>query len=138
MEDDGVYKIRYKYLPVRNSSGSRKFCIKMEGATKNGVVYRKEDINQMSFSGENRRHGHKGMNYSLLKYKGGVNCHHYWNMVVYKKKGTGEVNIEDAIAKGLIIPKNPSEMEVRPVDMPNQGRYATALSKIKKLIKGDK
>tara|TARA_R110002012_G_scaffold140357_2_gene297877 strand:+ start:108 stop:1841 length:1734 start_codon:yes stop_codon:yes gene_type:complete len=129
-EDNGVYKIRYRYEPVRKSSGSRNFCRRIESLTEKGMVYRKEDINQMSLSGVNREFGHKKRNYSLLKYKGGVNCHHYWTMVVYKKKGTGSVNLEKAIEEGLRVPNNPDEMGVRPIDMPNQGRVKTKLKEI--------
>ena len=131
IEDKGIYKVRYKYAPVRNSSESRGFCKRIESLSANDIVFRKEDINNMSFRGVNKELGHNKQNYSLLKYKGGVNCHHYWNMLVFKKKGTGSVDIAEAVKEGLIIPNNPEEMTVRPVDMPNNGRF---LSKLKQLI----
>ena len=131
IEDKGIYKVRYKYAPVRNSSESRGFCKRIESLSANEIVFRKEDINNMSFRGVNKELGHNKKNYSLLKYKGGVNCHHFWNMLVFKKKGTGSVDIEEAVKEGLIIPNNPEEMTVRPVDMPNNGRF---LSKLKQLI----
>jgi len=124
IEDQGIYKVRYRYAPVRNSTGSRKFCRGMEALTEDGIVYRKEDINQMSFRGVNKQHGHKQQNYSLLKYKGGRNCHHFWELLVYKKKGTGAVNIDKAVQEGLILPNNPEEMPIRPIDMPNGGAYS--------------
>ena len=128
-EDNEVYKIRYAYMPVRNSSKSRNFCRKMEGLTANKVVFRKEDINMMSFRGVNKELGHKGRNYSLLKFKGGKNCHHYWELQVYRKKSGKKVDSEAAYDKGLNEPKNPNEMPVRPIDMPNRGGM---LSKIRK------
>ena len=131
IEDKGIYKVRYKYAPVRNSSESRGFCKRIESLSANDIVFRKEDINSMSFRGVNKELGHNKKNYSLLKYKGGVNCHHYWNMLVFKKKGTGSVDIAEAVKEGLIIPNNPDEMTIRPVDMPNNGRF---LSKLKQLI----
>ena len=131
IEDKGIYKVRYQYAPVRNSSESRGFCKRIESLSANDIVFRKEDINNMSFRGVNKELGHNKKNYSLLKYKGGVNCHHFWNMLVFKKKGTGSVDIEEAVKEGLIIPNNPEEMTVRPVDMPNNGRF---LSKLKQLI----
>ena len=131
IEDKGIYKVRYKYAPVRNSSESRGFCKRIESLSANEIVFRKEDINNMSFRGVNKELGHNKKNYSLLKYKGGVNCHHYWNMLVFKKKGTGSVDIAEAVKEGLIIPNNPDEMTIRPVDMPNNGRF---LSKLKQLI----
>jgi len=123
MEDKGVYKVRYAYVPIRNSEGSRQFCRRMEGLTAADIVFRKEDINQMSFKGVNRKLGHQGRNYSLLKYKGGKNCHHFWELRVYRKIGSGEVNIDEAVKDGLILPQNPEEMGVRPIDMPNGGAY---------------
>ena len=128
-EDNEVYKIRYAYMPVRNSSKSRNFCRKMESLTANKVVFRKEDINMMSFRGVNKELGHKGRNYSLLKFKGGKNCHHYWELQVYRKKSGKKVDSEAAYDKGLTEPNNPNEMPVRPVDMPNRGGM---LSKIRK------
>ena len=40
----------------------------------------------MSARGVNKSFGHKGRNYSLFKYKGGVNCYHRWERRIYKKK----------------------------------------------------
>jgi hypothetical protein len=123
IEDDGIYKVRYAYVPIRASSGSRQFCTRMELLTAGDIVFRKEDINQMSFRGVNNKFGHNRANYSLLKYKGGKNCHHFWELRVYRKIGSGEVNIQEAVADGLIAPNNPEEMGVRPIDMPNGGAY---------------
>jgi hypothetical protein len=123
IEDKGIYKVRYKYAPIRNSKDSRSFCRRIEGMSANNIVFRKEDINSMSFRGVNKEFGHNRRNYSLLKYKGGVNCHHYWNMLVFKKKGTGSVDIEKAVSEGLVLPDNPKEMGIRPVDMPSNGRF---------------
>jgi hypothetical protein len=123
IEDKGIYKVRYAYVPIRESAGSRQFCKRMEGLTSNDIVFRKEDINQMSFKGVNKKFGHNQQNYSLLKYKGGKNCHHFWELRVYKKIGSGEVDIDQAVKDGLILPQNPAEMGVRPTDMPNGGAF---------------
>jgi len=128
-EDNDIYKVRYSYAPVRKSPNSRDFCKRMEVLTQRKVVFRKEDINMMSFRGVNRKLGHKGLNYSLLKYKGGKNCHHYWEVQVYRKSNGNKVNPEKAYEKGLGQPNNPSEMPIRPIDMPNRGGI---LSKIRK------
>ena len=79
----------------------------------------------MSFKGVNRELGHKGQNYSLLKYKGGVNCQHYWEMKIYKKKVSGDtlVSESDAVGDGLKKPVNPSEISVQPRNMPNRGHH---------------
>ena len=124
-QDNSTYKVRYSYGPVRNSANSRRFCMKMETLTSQNLVFRKEDINTMSFRGVNKELGHKGQNYSLFKYKGGVNCHHYWEMKVYKKKVSDNnlVSESEAIKDGLKEPKNPSEVSVAPKNMPNNGHH---------------
>tara|TARA_R110002096_G_scaffold116084_1_gene251641 strand:- start:591 stop:1034 length:444 start_codon:yes stop_codon:yes gene_type:complete len=133
-EDDSVYKIRYAYMPERKSPDSRDFCKRMELLTGRKVVFRKEDINMMSFRGVNKELGHKGANYSLLKFKGGKNCHHYWELRVYKKKGGKQTNAQDAYEKGLKEPKNPSEMGERMIDRADKGAYRSTLSKIRNIL----
>ena len=121
VQDNKGYKVRYAYMPVRNSSKSREFCVSMESLTEKDVVFRKEDINMMSFRGINKELGHKKRNYSLLKFKGGKNCHHYWERRVFKKRS--RVSEDEALKDGYVAPKNPKEVPIRPVDMPNQGAY---------------
>ena len=79
----------------------------------------------MSFRGVNREHGHAGNNYSLLKYKGGRNCKHYWELRLYKRVVSPETETTEsqALADGVVMPENPEEMGVRPHDMPNGGAY---------------
>lgn len=124
-QDNSTYKVRYSYGPVRNSADSRRFCQRMELLTGQNLVFRKEDINMMSFRGVNKELGHKGQNYSLFKYKGGVNCHHYWELKVYKKRVSDNnlVSEAEAIKDGLKEPKNPSEVEIAPKDMANRGHH---------------
>jgi hypothetical protein len=112
-------------MPVRESAGSRDFCRGLELFTKDNVVFRKEDIGLMSFKGVNRKLGHNGRNYSLFKYKGGKNCKHFWELRVYKKKVSddAEVSVNQAAKDGFVEPNNPSEVSVRPADMPNSGAY---------------
>jgi hypothetical protein len=124
-QDNSTYKVRYSYGPVRNSADSRRFCQRMELLTGQNLVFRKEDINMMSFRGVNKELGHKGQNYSLFKYKGGVNCHHYWELKVYKKKVSDNnlVSEAEAIKDGLKEPKNAPEVEIAPKDMANRGHH---------------
>ena len=79
----------------------------------------------MSFRGINKELGHKGQSYSLFKYKGGVNCQHYWEMKIYKKKVSENTLVDesDAIKDGLKKPNNPSEISVEPRNMPNNGHH---------------
>jgi hypothetical protein len=97
----------------------------MENLTSKGLTFRKEDINMMSFRGVNKELGHQKRNYSLLKFKGGKNCHHFWELRVYKKKGGKQVDSNDAYEKGLKQPNNPSEMGERMIDRADNGAYRT-------------
>jgi hypothetical protein len=93
----------------------------MEALTGRDIVFRLEDINQMSFRGVNNELGHKGRNYSLFKYKGGKNCHHFWEKRVYKKKE--RVSEEEALSEGYVAPNNPNEVPIAPKDMINKGAF---------------
>ncbi len=136
-QDSEIYKVRYKYVKgtKKTSKGSsRAFCKTMLSQKK---LYRKEDIGQMSARGVNKSFGHKGRNYSLFKYKGGVNCYHRWERRIYKKKmkkngepyggdalrGTKYVNVNQAVRAGFKLPKNPKEVSTAPIDMPRQGHH---------------
>ena len=127
--DKSYYKIRYEYSEKYSSGNSRKFCKNMMSRTAKGVVYRKEDIDQASFSGVNKSFGHKGQNYSLFKYKGGVNCGHYWSENLYRLKSKTEKYISrgeevDSIPKSY-TPKGEEyrTAEIAPKDMPNNGHH---------------
>ena len=124
-QDRGIFKVRYAYMPLRQSPNSREFCKRMELYTQDNIVFRKEDIGLMSFRGVNKKLGHKGRNYSLFKYKGGKNCKHYWELRVYRKKVSDDtkVSVNQAAKDGFVEPNNPSEVSVRPADMPNAGAY---------------
>ena len=124
-QDEDIYKIRYAYMPTRNSPHSRDFCKTMEMFTKQNTVFRKEDINMMSFRGINRSLGHKKRNYSLFKYKGGKNCKHYWEMRVYRQI----VDAGNRVRKDSVNdPGNPKEVPVRPYDMPGRGAHPSTLN----------
>jgi len=133
-EDSDIYKIRYAYMPVRKSPDSREFCKKMEVFTSRKIVFRKEDINMMSFRGVNSELGHNKQNYSLLKFKGGKNCHHYWELRVFKLKGDKRVDPNSAYEKGLKEPNNPSEMGEKMIDRADKGAYRSTLNRIRKII----
>jgi hypothetical protein len=135
--DGDIWKVRYKYVKGTSKEPqgeSRQFCVRMLGADK---LYRKEDIDMMSFNGVNNKFGHNGQNYSLFKYKGGVNCYHRWERRIYKKKlkqngepyagdalfGTRFVNVNEAVRQGFKINKQPKEVSIAPIDMPRNGAY---------------
>ena len=127
--DKSFYKVRYTYQEKYSSGDSREFCKTMMSRTDNGVVYRKEDINQASFSGVNKSHGHKGRPYSLFKFKGGVNCGHFFQEELYRLKS----KTEKYISRGEEVDKIPSaytpkgeeydKSKIAPKDMANNGHH---------------
>lgn len=136
--DSGLYKIRYAY--TRNiSANSREFCREMVSAANGGVVFRKEDIDMMSFSGVNGQFAPAGKSvYSIWKYKGGAFCHHAWRRLVYFRKRSGGkflpnaglendvvVSTERAITDGVptskLVPNGWNEAQTRPIDTPSRG-----------------
>ena len=132
--DKSVYKVRYEYAARYNKANSREFCVKMMTRTNNGVVYRLEDIDKASRAGVNEELGHKGQPYDLFKFKGGVNCSHYWNEVLYKlKKKDGKYVDDKALSSSEEVntipksyqprPTGNAQSKVAPIDMPNNGHH---------------
>lgn len=141
-QDSGMYKIRYRYSGGLKDN-SRPFCVEMVGLSNEGKVYRKEDINQMSFSGVNGGLAPKGRStYSIFKYKGGAYCHHKWQRLIYMRKRQGgkflpksetealendrrispSVAQQAGIPESKINPKDYDTAKTRPIDMPNRGK----------------
>ena len=133
--DKSFYKVRYEYAEKYSSNNSRKFCKTMMSRTSKGVVYRKEDIDQASFSGVNKSFGHKGQNYSLFRFKGGRNCGHFFNENLYRLKS----KTEKYISRGKEVDNIPStytpkgkqykDAKIAPKDMKNGGAYPTKKNK---------
>jgi len=133
--DKSVYKVRYAYEEKYTSGNSRKFCKQMMTRTRNGVVYRLEDIDKASRGGVNQSHGHKGQPYDLFKYKGGVNCGHYFEERLYrlKKKKDGEYVEDKALSSSEEVDTIPKSYRPRPAghkiakkapkDLPNNGHH---------------
>jgi hypothetical protein len=136
-QDNKLFKVRYKYVKGTRKQPkglSREFCINMLSAAK---LYRKEDIQQMSFSGVNKEHGHKGQNYSLFKWQGGVNCYHVFERRIYKKRfkkdgtpwggdalnGTKFINVNQAVRQGFKLPKNPEQVTEANIDREDRGHH---------------
>jgi hypothetical protein len=134
--DSSVYKVRYTYREKYSSGNSREFCRKMMSRTDRGVVYRKEDIDMASFQGVNMKFGHRGLPYSLFKYKGGVNCGHFWQEELYrlKKKTNGEYYEDKGLASSERVNSIPADeykpnaettaiADKAPKDMPRNGHH---------------
>lgn len=146
--DGGIYKIRYRYDPKRTKENSRTFCKNMVANAEQGVYYRREDIEKMSSAGVNSEFAPKGSSsYSIWRFKGGVNCHHRWFRMIFKRKQVGgKVKPLDETEKGTtrrdieenykrtsegaaksagvqnMNPAGYDDAKTRPIDMPKQGR----------------
>ncbi|MDB4062256.1 hypothetical protein N9515_10035 [Vicingaceae bacterium] len=128
--DKDYYKVRYTYQQKYSSNNSRQFCKSMMGRTGNGVVYRLEDIDKASEDGVNNQFGHNGQNYSLFRYKGGVQCGHFWQEELYRFKS----KTEKYLSRGKEVDNIPSKYKPKrtsaqrdakkaPRDMKDGGAY---------------
>ena len=126
--NDMYFITRYKYEGNINSN-SREFCKAMINAD---LLYRKEDIEEMSDSGVNAGFGPNGAdNYDILRFKGGANCYHLWRRQTYVGLDTGiPLDPNSSLAKSISTNKaekygyrirNPFETAVAPINLPNQG-----------------
>ena len=110
---------RYRY--AGSYTGERDFCNRMVRAKK---IYRIEDIEAMSNIPVNAGFGPKGAStYDIFKYKGGVNCHHYWEKLTYKRRNEDvKVDVKSPIAIDD-SKKQPAKglAGVEPINMPNRG-----------------
>jgi hypothetical protein len=146
--DGGIYKIRYRYDPKETQNNSRTFCKNMVSNAKMGVFYRREDIEKMSSAGVNSEFAPKGSSsYSIWRFKGGVNCHHRWFRMIFKRKQVGgkvkpldetekgttrrdiennykDVSEQAARSAGVqnLNPAGYDDAKTRPIDRPDKGR----------------
>jgi hypothetical protein len=101
--DAGLFKVRYRYS-TWISENSREFCREMVRLSKGGIVWRYEDIQEMSTAGVNGQFAEQGKTtYNIFRFKGGVNCHHFWMRAIYKRKRQG----------GKFLPNDGMENEVK-------------------------
>lgn len=128
-QDNKDVIIRYRY--AGSLTGERDFCNRMVNANK---VYRKEDIEAAENKAVNPGWGINGADtYSIWLYKGGGNCYHKWNRVIYLRKGI-KIDVNSPLAetistskarqKGFKVPVNSGEdnlASIAPIRMPNQG-----------------
>jgi len=141
--DKSYYKVRYKYVvgskkKMKEGNKSRPFCEAMMSRTRQGVVYRLEDIDkasrEMNFKAAELPM-HNGQKYDLFKFKGGIYCRHAWKEVLYKlkqpliKKGEKSSKISDHKKVSAIPssykpkPRGRKQAKKAPVNMPKQGAY---------------
>jgi hypothetical protein len=82
LEDYGKFQIRYRYSGPRDSK-NRDFCARM--LSKN-LIFRKEDINQLTVQGENSEFGI----YDIFTYKGSYGCRHHWTRLRLSRNEEGK------------------------------------------------
>jgi len=125
------YKVRYVYTKdtgLSQKGETRDFCRLMMSAQKK---YRKEDLLQLTNRAVNPGWGPRGAaTYSIWLYKGGGNCHHYWNRIVYKtslRNAKSKINdsqlISDvkALSEGFTLRRNSPLVSRAPKTMKNNG-----------------
>lgn len=140
--DKSFYMVRYKYAvgsrKKRKTGKTRPFCENMMFRTRQGIVYRLEDIDnasrKMDFKAA-KLPMHKGQKYDLFRFKGGVFCRHKWQQVLYKLKQplidskTKSDDIKDHKKVNSIPPSYEPKPRGRqdsikaPVNMPNNGHH---------------
>lgn len=81
--DNENFITRYKYIGGRPIKTTRYFCREMI-TTHKGMIFRHEDINQMSFRRENKEFAQK-KSYSIFRFKGSYGCRHRWKKLLFKK-----------------------------------------------------
>lgn len=78
-----------EYWRYQGPPAQRKFCRAMLNLSKAGKIFSKKDIVKMD--GLNKQFAKKGQSsYSILKYKGGKNCKHYWEKLKVFKNEEGK------------------------------------------------
>jgi len=128
--DKSLYKVRYRYAEKYSSGKSRQFCRIMMSRSGRGVVYRIEDIDKASNAGVNKSFGHQGKPFDIFRFKGGVNCGHVWEEVLYRlksktmKKVIQNYDEVDKIPKSYApTPRGYKDAKIAPKDMPNNGHH---------------
>lgn len=128
-QDTSLFKVRYRYAGLSSPTNSRSFCQRVISANK---VYRAEDLENAG--AVNPGFGIDGApTYNIFKYKGGPNCKHWWQRVIFLKKGNKKISVNEARRMILALEpedraearweQNPKEVAKMPIDMPNNGYY---------------
>lgn len=102
-QDTSLFQVRYRYAGKPNQSNQREFCTQVLSANR---FYRAEDLNKKSTA--NSKFAPKGQNsYNIFLYKGGVNCKHYWERVIFLKEDNQRISVNKAVK--MILELEPSE-----------------------------
>jgi len=105
-QDTSLFKIRYQYKGAKE--GQREFC---EKVLKENRVYRWEDLENASKKVVNKGFGLKGADtYDIAKYKGGVNCKHFWQRKIYLRRNNKALKSVNE-ARRMILALPPDERD---------------------------
>lgn len=100
-QDTSLFKIRYKY--AGNPTPERAFCKQVMFSNK---VFKEETLNKEQFI--TPKMGKGGSNtYNPFLYKGGVNCKHWWQRVIFLRKDNDFISVNKA--RKLILELDPED-----------------------------
>ena len=126
----GDYKVLYRYMGPQDSK-NRDFCSRMLRAN---LLFRKEDINNMTVKAENKQFGV----YDIFRWKGSFNCRHYWQGLIYRRENTNPgkaLAIQDQIAGEHSVPNHKVISDLDPMTDTVSQKFAEVL-KEKQMIVG--
>lgn len=101
VQDTSLFKVRYRY--AGNPKPERDFCQKVMFSNK---VFKAEILNREQYI--TPKMGKGGSNtYNPFLFKGGVNCKHWWQRVIFLKKNNDEIDVNKA--RKMILQLEPEE-----------------------------
>lgn len=110
----GKFKILYQYRGPKDEK-NRDFCRRLLDLD---LLFRKEDIDQMSLIGVNGDFAAAGAStYDILQFKGGIHCRHTWKKVyTYQKQNMSSQNVY----KQTFATDGDNQMVVGPLLIPDK------------------
>jgi hypothetical protein len=102
-QDTSLFAVRYRYAGSPSQSNQREFCTKVLSARR---FYRIEDLDKQSTA--NSKFAPSGdTSYNIFLYKGGVNCKHWFERVIFLKENNKRITVTKAVK--MILELEPSE-----------------------------
>ncbi len=102
-QDTSLFAVRYRYAGAPSQSNQREFCTKVLSARR---FYRIEDLDKQSTA--NSKFAPSGdTSYNIFLYKGGVNCKHWFERVIFLKENNKRITVTKAVK--MILELEPSE-----------------------------
>ena len=102
-QDTSLFAVRYRYAGAPSQSNQREFCTKVLSARR---FYRIEDLDKQSTA--NSKFAPSGdTSYNIFLYKGGVNCKHFFERVIFLKENNKRITVTKAVK--MILELEPSE-----------------------------